>query len=131
MWVLYLTSPPSIYNACTGFGGPARIASATPVPDEFSLSQNYPNPFNPTTVIEFRVKSSESRAKTPVHTALTIYNILGQKVKTVVNEAKYPGTYEVVWDGKDEKGQSMASGIYFYRLKTDERVEVKKMLLLK
>jgi parallel beta-helix repeat protein len=122
---------PSLYDACNQYPGPAKIVSATPVSEKFSLFQNYPNPFNPTTVIEYRVESSESRAKAPVHATLTIYNILGQKVKTLVDEAKYPGTYQVLWDGKDEKGQSMASGIYFYRLKTDETIEVKKMLLLK
>lgn len=131
MWVLYLTSAPSIYDACTGFGGPPKIASATPVAEKFSLSQNYPNPFNPSTVIQFTVNSSRLTENRPVHTTLCIYNILGQKVKTLLNEPEYPGTYEVFWNGKDEKGQSLASGIYFYRLKTQDYVEVKKMLLLK
>jgi len=98
---------------------------------DFTLFQNYPNPFNPTTIIEYRVESLESGAEAPVHTTLTIYNLLGQKVKTLVDEPKYPGTYQVAWGGKDAKGRLAASGIYFYELKTAYHVEFRKMLLLK
>jgi len=131
LWQLCLTDSPAIYDACAGFGGSPKIASVSSAVKKFSLSQNYPNPFNPTTVIQFTVRSSRSTENRPVHTNLTIYNILGQKVKIVVNEVKYPGAHQVLWDGKDEKGQSMASGIYFYRVKTEDYVEVKKMVLLK
>ena len=99
------------------------------VPKDFQLNQNYPNPFNPTTTIKFKVQSS--KFKVPLSTTLIIYNILGQKVKTLVNEPKSAGEYEVVWNGKDEKGNSLASGIYFYRLVIGEQTETKRMLLLK
>jgi subtilisin family serine protease len=131
IWTPYLTSAPSIYNACSGFGGAPRVVSATPIAKIFSLSQNYPNPFNPTTVIRFNVHGPQSRDNSSIPITLTIYNILGQKVKTLVDERKFPGTYEVIWDGKDEKGQRLSSGVYFYRVKTENYVEVKKMVLLK
>ena len=98
---------------------------------DFSLSQNYPNPFNPSTTIPFQVKSLELGVGRPYHTTLTIFNILGQKVRTLVDEEKLPGDYRVVWDGKDETGKDVASGIYFYQLKVGEHRLVKRMLLLR
>lgn len=99
------------------------------LPDAFSLGQNYPNPFNPTTKIQFEVGSLKSGG--PVHTTLVIYNILGQKVKTLVEEKVLPGIYEIVWDGKNDKGNEVTSGIYFYRLETDGFKQTKKMILLR
>jgi hypothetical protein len=101
------------------------------VPHEFELYQNYPNPFNPTTTIHFTVRRSSPAVRNPFLTTLKIYNILGQKVKTLVDEAKPAGSYEVVWDGKDERGNNLASGIYFYRLQIGEQTQTKRMLLLK
>jgi hypothetical protein len=115
--------------------------------ESFSLLQNYPNPFNPATTIQFRVGSLEFRepihttqksvygsqfmVNSPIHTTLTIYNILGQRVKTLVDGEKLPGEYKVIWDGKDKAGKDVASGIYFYRLKVGGYVETKRMVLLK
>jgi hypothetical protein len=101
------------------------------LPKRFALSQNYPNPFNPSTAIPFRVRSLEFGAGRPIHTTLAIYNILGQKVRTLVDEERIPGEYKVIWDGKDEKGKEVSSGIYFYQLKTKDYTETKKMVLLK
>jgi hypothetical protein len=98
-------------------------------PNTFHLYQNYPNPFNPTTTIQFRVGSLEFGG--PVHTTLIIYNILGQKVRTLVDEPKEAGRYEAIWDGKDEDGREVASGIYFYQLKIADYCEIKKMILVK
>jgi len=95
-------------------------------PQHFSLYQNYPNPFNPTTVIRYSVSSDD-----PIHTTLRIYNTLGQKVKTLVNESKGAGDYEVIWDGKNDQGKEVTSGVYFYRLEADRFSEVKKMILVK
>jgi flagellar hook assembly protein FlgD len=67
----------------------------------------------------------------PIHTSLKIYNILGEKVRTLIDEPKRAGSYEVIWDRKDDKGKEMASGIYFYQLKAGDYTETKKMLLLK
>jgi hypothetical protein len=101
------------------------------VPREFELYQNYPNPFNPVTTIHFTVHRPPSAVRSPYPTTLNIYNILGQKVKTLVDEAKPEGSYDVVWDGKDEKGNRLASGIYFYRLQIGDQSQTKRMLLLK
>ena len=98
-------------------------------PSEFSLSQNYPNPFNPTTTIKFKVQGS--RFKVPLHTTLRIYNLLGQKVRTLVDEPKWAGDYTVQWNGKNDQGEQLASGVYFYLLKVGENTLAKKMVLLK
>ena len=101
------------------------------ISSDFSLSQNYPNPFNPTTTIHYTVRSSPFTVHSPTPTSLIVYNILGQKVRTLMDELKKTGNYKVIWDGKDDQGQVVGSGIYFYRLKVDEYTETKKMLLLK
>jgi hypothetical protein len=96
---------------------------------ELSLLQNYPNPFNPATRIQFRVGSLQSGA--PIHTTLVIYNILGQKVRILVDEEKLPGDYQVIWDGKSDEGKDVSSGIYFYVLKTEGLTLTKKMTLIR
>ncbi len=95
------------------------------------LDQNYPNPFNYTTLIHFEVNSSQSTVQGPVPTTLKIYNILGQQVRTLLDEEKIPGNYQVIWDGKDYKGKFVPSGIYFYQLTVGKYSESKKMLFLK
>ncbi|MCJ7458236.1 MAG: T9SS type A sorting domain-containing protein [candidate division Zixibacteria bacterium] len=99
------------------------------IPKNFSLEQNYPNPFNPTTKIQFKVGSLEFGR--PLHTTLKIYNILGQLVKTLVDEEKLPGNYNINWNGKDDSGEEVASGIYFYQLKAKDYTDTKKMVLLR
>ena len=97
--------------------------SITPV--KFELKQNYPNPFNPTTTISFSIHN-DSKIE------FTIYNIKGQKVKVLVNEELDAGTHHVMWDGMNENGKSVTSGIYFYRLKEGTNFsQTKRMLLLK
>lgn len=93
------------------------------MPDRLQLYQNYPNPFNPVTHIRFFV------AKTG-NVNLSVYNLLGQKVATLFNGNKMPGFYHVNWFGKDETGRSLPSGIYIYRLKTEEQVITRKLTLL-
>lgn len=89
------------------------------LPNVFELEQNYPNPFNPVTTIKYNLpKASE--------VALTIYDVLGREIKTIVNEQQQPGSYEVNWNASN-----ISSGIYFYQLKTNDYVNTKKMLLLK
>jgi len=96
------------------------------LPSEFSLSANYPNPFNPVTKIQYTVGS---RQTDPV--ALRVYNVLGQLVRTLVNEPKESGIYEVIWDGKDQNGNEVASGVYFYQLQASDFTQTRKMVLLK
>ena len=94
------------------------------LPTKFALYANYPNPFNPTTSINYDLSA---RAKVE----LTIYNIVGEKVVDVVNEEQGPGTFRATWDGRNPNGQTVASGLYLYRLKAGSFLETRKMLLLK
>ncbi|UCE17766.1 MAG: carboxypeptidase regulatory-like domain-containing protein [Gemmatimonadota bacterium] len=94
------------------------------IPRTFILYQNYPNPFNARTTIGYEL----TRA---CKVRLTIYNVLGQKVKTLVDEPKDAGYYTVTWDGWDHFGKDVASGIYFYRLKAGTFTQSRRMLLLK
>jgi hypothetical protein len=98
---------------------------------EYILLQNYPNPFNPATTIPFKVKSLEFGVGRPIHTTLIIYNLLGQKVKTLVDEDKLSGRYQVSWEGKNEEGNDVSSGIYFYVIKTKDFTQTKKMTLVR
>lgn len=101
------------------------------LPFTFTLGQNYPNPFNPSTIIPFSLKTQGSVFKGPIHTTLTIYNILGQKIRTLMDEEKFPGSYQVVWDGKNQQGSTAASGIYFYLIQAGDFTKTAKMSLLK
>ncbi|MGD8779166.1 MAG: T9SS type A sorting domain-containing protein [Ignavibacteria bacterium] len=94
------------------------------IPD-FELCQNYPNPFNGTTNIRYSLP-----ANTKENVRLSIYNLLGQQIRLLVNEEQEAGTYNVTWDGKDDKGKPCSSGIYFYKIKTNTLQAVKKMLFL-
>ena len=101
------------------------------LPHSFELSQNYPNPFNPTTTIPFTVHGSQLTVDSPIHTSLKIYNSLGQLVRTLVDEEVEPGNHQVDWEGKDNSGKEVASGIYFYQLKTKDFTTCRKMVLLR
>jgi YVTN family beta-propeller protein len=124
-------SGPSISVIACSPGTAVEEDQESQVISDFSLMQNYPNPFNPTTAIPFTVHGSRFMVHRPIHTTLKIYNLLGQRVRTLVDEPKERGNHEVIWDGKDDKGKEVASGIYFYQLKVGEFTECKKMLLLK
>ena len=94
------------------------------LPDDFALNQNYPNPFNPTTTIKYALPKS-------VQVDLTIYNILGQKIKTIVSDIQRAGYKKLTWDGTNDMNIKVASGIYIYRLKAGDFVSQKKMVFLK
>lgn len=101
------------------------------LPFNFALAQNYPNPFNPTTTISFSVGSGTTGGVGPRKVSLEIYNVLGQKVSTLVDDKLTPGTYNVVWDATTDDGKRVATGIYLYRLRVDDESQAKKMLFLK
>ena|GEM_PF-4336747 len=87
-------------------------------------SENYPNPFNPNTTIGFTLPE-------PTNVQINIYNTRSQKIKTLVNEHYVQGYHRVAWDGTNEQGQFVSSGVYFYRLQTEKEHLIKRMLLLK
>ena len=94
-------------------------------PNEFALAQNFPNPFNPTTNIRFKLTNS-------VRVKLRIYNMMGQLVRILINDdLKTAGEYTVQWDGKEDSGQNVASGVYVYRIQAGKFVRTRKMLLLR
>ena len=94
------------------------------LPYRFRLSQNYPNPFNPVTAIEYSLPRRG-------HVTIEVYNVLGQKVRTLVNREESAGSYTIAWDGTTAGGQQAATGVYLYRFQAGDHVETKKMLLLK
>ena len=104
--------------------GPLNVARNNNVAEKFELSQNYPNPFNPTTNISYKISK-------PGMVKLTVYNLLGEKVRTLVNENKTAGNYNVIWNAMDDAGHRVSSGIYFYKLQSGSRTDIKKMMLLK
>jgi len=88
------------------------------------LEGNYPNPFNPTTTINFSLKTAEK-------TLLEVYNIRGEKVRTLVDGELQADYHSIVWNGKDNSGKKSASGVYFYKMKAGSYQQTKKMILMK
>ena len=124
-WPMYRGNPRR-----TGYYGDRQATGVTPsagptgLPDRFSLSQNYPNPFNAQTRIEFEVAEKD-------RVSLEVFNILGQRVRTLVRDLRPAGNYQIIWDGKNHGGIPVASGIYFYRLRSGHRVQTRRMVLLR
>ena len=100
------------------------VKKGSQLPAAFSLSNAYPNPFNPSTNIQFSIAKTEN-------VKLEVFNILGQKIATLVNSQVKPGNYTATWNGKNEFGNQVASGIYFYRLESQSFNATKKMILMK
>ena len=100
------------------------IRTATEIPKRFALFQNYPNPFNPSTTIEYQLSVAGE-------VTLRIYDILGRQVRELVNERQKSGYYKAIWDGTNDAGLSVASGVYLYRLKAGDYTAVRKMVLLR
>lgn len=118
---------PDSFKTCFGFGANdvrEVQSSEESTPSEFSLYQNYPNPFNPYTNFRFTLATS-------AHVKIEIYNIVGQRVRTLVDVDMKAGVYVADWDGKNDKGKSVSSGIYLYRMQAGDFTDMKKMLLLK
>ncbi|MFQ5639503.1 MAG: FlgD immunoglobulin-like domain containing protein [bacterium] len=107
-------------------GPPFEIAEygSASIPERFGLSQNYPNPFNPETVIEYQLPETDK-------VSLTVYSILGQEVRTLVDSEKSAGYHRVIWDGTNDAGQRLASGVYLVRIEAREFVRTRKVVLLK
>jgi len=105
--------------------GPIQVTAGPPLlPKVFALFQNYPNPFNPTTHVKYQLPED-------VSVRLEIYNVMGQKVGSLVDEVQKTGYYKVKWAGRDTNGRELASGVYFYRLEAGDFVKTRKMVLLR
>jgi hypothetical protein len=98
--------------------------AAPAIPGSYHLLQNYPNPFNPTTTIEYQITQ-------PSGVSLVIFNLLGQKIRTLVEKHQASGAYRVHWDGKDEGGNAIGSGVYLYQLKIGKETLTRKMVMVK
>ena len=97
------------------------------LPKAFALAQNYPNPFNPSTTISYAIPEGSSQ----VGVKLNVFNIRGQLVRTLIDQTQGPGTYNVNWDGSDDRGRQISSGVYFYRIQAGDYVSTRKMVVLK
>jgi hypothetical protein len=105
--------------------------TADEIPFVFFLKQNYPNPFNPSTTIEYTIQASLNPSKGGTYVQLSVYDILGREVATLVNEVKPAGSYSVTFNVGTLHGASLPSGIYFYQLHAGDYTETKKMVLMK
>ncbi len=101
-----------------------EIGDLRPLPDAYGLDRNAPNPFNPSTVIGFQLPEAGT-------VRLVIYNLLGQQIRELVNEKMEAGYFTTTWDGTDELGRRVASGVYLYRIQVGAFSAVQRMLLLK
>ena len=108
-------------------GAALLSGSETSLPQAFELFQNSPNPFNPSTTITYSVPSTDGAV--PVD--LTVYDVRGREVVKLVSAIQEPGTYRVVWDGRNAQGQRVNSGVYFYRLRAGKFNQTRKMIILK
>ena len=105
--------------------GPSSLNELTDrIPIKYALHQNYPNPFNPTTTIKYDLLET-SQVK------LSIYNILGEKIRTLVNRNKSAGYKSVVWDGLNDYGEQVSTGVYIYRIETENFIKSRKMVFMK
>ena len=112
-------------NLLTGIDDGKRLTDELPATPE--LYQNYPNPFNPSTFIAFSIPSSHPNT----HVELTIFDIQGRRIQTLANEVMPSGNFVARWDGTNEKGDEVASGVYFYRLQAGAFVQTKRMHLIR
>ena len=95
-----------------------------PIPESYHLSQNYPNPFNPITIIQYDIPEEG-------YIQLVIYDLLGRTVRTLVNKKVLPGYKSIKWDGKNDNGSLVTSGVYFYMIQAGNFSKTKKMIILK
>ena len=105
-------------------GDDVSLADVTVMPEKFTLHQNYPNPFNPVTTLRYELPEQ-------THVNITIYDMLGRKVKTILNEQQSPGYKQLIWDASNDNGKPVSAGIYLYQIQAGEYISTKKMVLLK
>jgi len=106
------------------YDGPVSVEESEALPTSYGLAQNYPNPFNPTTTIEFQLPKT-------TNLSVKIYDVLGRQVRVLADQAYHTGIHRINWDGLDNTGRKVATGMYFYRLYSKEFTAVRKCLLIK
>jgi hypothetical protein len=121
---LYVTEVEYAVMICPTTSGVEDEGEGGSRPRFFELEQNYPNPFNSETIIKFSLQR-------PADVTLTIFNVLGQRVRRLAQERMSAGPHSVAWDGKDEKGSDVSSGVYFYQIKAGEQSQTKRLVFLK
>ena len=104
----------------TGF----TLKKAPEIPLGYSLSQNYPNPFNPVTTLKYGLPEQSM-------VVMTVYDLMGRGITTLVNQVQKAGYHTIRWNGTDQSGQVVSAGLYIYRITADDFTSTKKMLLLK
>ncbi|HEX9653560.1 MAG TPA: FlgD immunoglobulin-like domain containing protein, partial [bacterium] len=103
---------------------PTAVNDKPENPERFVLEPNHPNPFNPLTRIRYRVPGFDD-------VQLAVFNALGRKIRTLISQQQGPGEFQVVWDGRDDGGEIVASGVYLYQLKIGDEQHVRKMTLIR
>ncbi|MDQ7053597.1 MAG: phytase [candidate division KSB1 bacterium] len=114
----------STLTICPDGDRPSAITLESPLPDAFELQQNYPNPFNPETQIQFELQK-------PGHVTLQILNLLGQPIRVLVDEQLPAGTHRVRWDGLNQQGRPMPTGIYFYQMSVNGQRQTRQLVLMR
>jgi hypothetical protein len=105
-------------------GSTTGVSDGKVIPAKFQVYQNYPNPFNPSTTISYSIPSGS-------FVTLKVYDILGREVKTLISAQQAPGVYNMVWNGDNNYGSKVSSGIYIYRVVAGSKIQTKKMILMK
>ena len=127
---LIISEPPDTFRTVNFSYVPSSVKgdeNSGGLPKVFTLEQNYPNPFNLTTELRYFVPEKYQS----VFISLRIYNLLGQGIRTLVNETQNSGSHSVTWDGRDDRGRDVSSGIYFYRLEAGDSKLTRRMVLIK
>jgi hypothetical protein len=104
------------------------VLNVVPLPQQIELGQNFPNPFNQQTRIVFRIPQS---AYDGVDVNIRVYDLLGQRIRTLVNEKRFPGRADVEWNGTNDDGLAVSSGVYIYRMAVGSKAQSRRLLLLK
>ncbi len=117
----------SVASESQTFSGPSSVDGGSQLPESFGLAQNFPNPFNPSTEIHYQI----GREGAGSQVTLILYNLLGQAVRTLVDEIATPGQFSVVWDGRNDSGATVPTGVYIYRLTSDSFKASRKLVLVK
>lgn len=118
------TAPVMLAKISSAVAEESNINTSVDLPRSFSLEQNYPNPFNPQTEIRFQIPEAS-------HVVVRIFNVIGEEIRTLVNSPYEAGYHGVRWNGKDNRGNDVASGVYLYQIHAGEFSQVLKMSLLR